>query len=257
MLPGETAPPAPTPPDDPCRDYWGPWKTLAAAFAILVACELILPQIVFAILLFLPHIVPAFVNRPSPLDPWVHTGGLISLIVPLKVLLSLALFWGAARLRRVPFTRFMAIRLPPLPAIHRWAVLTAVLVVVLDALRILDGRGITNEWVEDVLRNAPSMPLLIVAIVLAGPLYEELLFRGLLLPGLACSRLGPRAAVLLTSLAFSVLHLQYDWFDILQVLALGILLGIARLATGSTALPILLHMLVNAIALAEAALRLP
>lgn len=242
--------------EDPCRDYWGPWQTLGFVLVILVVTEVVLTLGVGRALLFLPRFMPSLVHRPSPLDPWVNEGGFVSLLAPLKVLLGVLFVAAVARLRKVPFARFAALRLPPAPAILRWAALTGVLVVVIDLLRVATGRPVANEWVDAVYRSAPSLPLFVVAVVVAAPIYEELVFRGLLLPGLACSRLGPRWAVLATSVLFALLHMQYDWFDVLSVLALGVLLGMARVAGASTGLTILLHALVNAIALVEVWVRI-
>ena len=72
--------------------------------------------------------------------------------------------------------------------------------------------------------------------------------------GIAASRAGPLVAVLLTSLPWALLHIQYGPVGICMIFALGMLLGGIRWATRSTTLPILLHVLNNAVAFAQVAI---
>ena len=97
--------------------------------------------------------------------------------------------------------------------------------------------------------------VLVAAIVGFGPVFEELLFRGFLLPIWSRSVLGQWSAVVLTSMCWAALHGQYfgEPFWMGMLLALGILFGAARLSTGGVFLPILLHMLNNAAAVLQMA----
>ena len=96
---------------------------------------------------------------------------------------------------------------------------------------------------------------LIVALVIVGPLFEEVVFRGFLLPAWANSRVGPWGAVVLSSIAWAAIHVQYFdqplWMALIVVL--GILFGAARLVTRGLLLPLLLHALNNAAAVLQMA----
>ena len=50
---------------------------------------------------------------------------------------------------------------------------------------------------------------------------------------------------LLISALFAAIHMQYDWFGVLQVFFIGLLFGFARWRSGSTLLTILMHVLAN------------
>ncbi len=89
--------------------------------------------------------------------------------------------------------------------------------------------------------------------VVAAPVTEELFCRGFLFRGLE-EGLGGRAAVIVTSLLFTLVHIQYDLYGMTQALAIGLLFGVARLKTGSTTVTMAMHMTANAIATAEAAI---
>ena len=52
-------------------------------------------------------------------------------------------------------------------------------------------------------------------------------------------------AVAVISLAWALLHIQYDWLGTAQIFLLGLMLGWFRWASGSTLLTIGMHILIN------------
>lgn len=89
--------------------------------------------------------------------------------------------------------------------------------------------------------------LLMLGGAVIGPIAEELLFRGALLPFFA-RFMTPWRAIVLQGLLFGVLHTQHG-ISIVGPLVLGMILGWARARTGSVRIPILLHMTFNAASL--------
>jgi membrane protease YdiL (CAAX protease family) len=75
-----------------------------------------------------------------------------------------------------------------------------------------------------------------------------------MITGLSSSRLGASGAVLLSALAWASIHGQYDWYGIVTIFALGLLLGAARVRTRSVVTPLVMHIAANLIATLEAAL---
>ena len=69
--------------------------------------------------------------------------------------------------------------------------------------------------------------------------------RGFLYRGWSESTLGVPGAIFLSSLAWTSLHLQYDWFFFGEVFSIGLLLGYLRYRTNSTWLTIVLHGINN------------
>ena len=90
-------------------------------------------------------------------------------------------------------------------------------------------------------------------VVVLGPVFEELVFRGFLLP-LLVQTFGPAGGILLTALPFALLHgaqNQWAWQQITVIGIAGAAFGYAKYRTGSTAASTLLHSgfnLVGAIA---------
>lgn len=124
----------------------------------------------------------------------------------------------------------------------------AVLIVSADVLTVMLGRDLVPAFQFDIQRSAQAdgtLPWLLLAIIVAAPVGEELLFRGFLYRGLVH---GPREVlpgIIAIALIWSLLHLQYDWFSVGLIFMIGMLFGYVRHHTGSTTLVILLHMLMN------------
>ncbi len=148
-----------------------------------------------------------------------------------------------AILRRHEPSRYLALALPRGLAL---AVLTSLaLVALFDAARwFTTGALMPAVWAQ-TYASAGSLPLLLLALVVVAPIFEETLFRGFLFRGLAASRLGPAGTIAVTSLLFTLAHGPEDLLDALDPLAAAILLGIIRHRSGSITAGILVHALGN------------
>ena len=80
--------------------------------------------------------------------------------------------------------------------------------------------------------------------VIAGPVAEEILFRGLLYPALR-DRLGIKLAVVLSSALFALVHFHAPTF--LPLMFCGVMLAMAYEYSGSLLLAILIHAISNLI----------
>jgi membrane protease YdiL (CAAX protease family) len=147
--------------------------------------------------------------------------------------------------------------------IPRWrdvAIAAAGLLVVIaaaDALTFALGKEMVPafqvEW-HRTARAAGTLPWLWLAIIVAAPVGEELLFRGFMFRGIVHEPRDALPGILVIALIWSVLHVQYDWFGTTQVFVIGVLFGFVRWRTGSTTLVILLHMLLNLESVVETAI---
>ena len=99
------------------------------------------------------------------------------------------------------------------------------------------------------LRGPVALTLTFLTVAGLAPAFEELMFRGFLLPWLGerlARRLGPRAwhlAVAATALTFAAMHLQPMGMPTLATL--GVVLGLAFLRTGDLLTSILVHGIWN------------
>jgi uncharacterized protein len=98
--------------------------------------------------------------------------------------------------------------------------------------------------IQSLITDRTSLVVVVLFAVLIGPIFEELIFRGFLLPLLVRS-LGPWLGIVLTAVPFGLLHyVTYGWVwqTILVIGIAGVAFGYARVRTGSTVASVMLHM---------------
>jgi membrane protease YdiL (CAAX protease family) len=113
--------------------------------------------------------------------------------------------------------------------------------------------SIGNDFMSTMYLNTKPVWMLWLAVVVAVPLFEEVFFRGFLLTDFASSFMRPIGAVLVTTTLWTALHTQYDAAGIAVVFCMGLLLGIARIRTGSLMVPLGIHALENMVAMGAVA----
>lgn len=104
-------------------------------------------------------------------------------------------------------------------------------------------------FMDSLAQTANPLWVLILAVVLIIPIYEELIFRGFMWSALVNSKLGIVGASLITSGVFAWVHFQYGVVELMMIFALALLFGMARLYSGSLKLPIFLHITNNSMAM--------
>jgi uncharacterized protein len=182
-------------------------------------------------------------------------GGLtISLSVIMGLPAVLAALWIAIRISRAPFGDYLALRRPSWTDLAIGVVALIVLVMGWDLLSRAAGREIAPGFMGEVLKSARAdgaLWLLVIAFTIAAPVSEEFFARGFLYRGWSESFLGPVGAILLSSLVWTALHLQYDWFFFGEVFSIGLLLGYLRYRFDSTWLTVIVHGLNNLAAVVQ------
>ena len=107
------------------------------------------------------------------------------------------------------------------------------------------------EFVRRTAASAQYPILLILGVSLGAPFLEEFIFRGLLFRGWRDSMMGVWPTIILTSLIWTALHIQYNIIILTWLFLLGILIGYARQKTGNIWVPIAMHAFNNALASLE------
>jgi len=173
--------------------------------------------------------------------------------VPVQV----AVLAYAASLRRWTPASYLALNRPRPGEIVFALLCTVALLIVFDLLLVVGGRDLVPSYQVEAYQTAKDagrLIALLIAIVVVAPIGEEIAFRGFLYRGIV--RPGyERLAIVVIALAWALLHVQYDWLGMAQIFAAGLLLGWIRWASGSTTLTILMHVVINAEAMLETAIK--
>lgn len=127
-------------------------------------------------------------------------------------------------------------------AIARMVLILAVLVALFPELAAGAGEGVRALFSQ---ANDPTgKAMLVLAAVVLAPVGEELVFRGVLLGGLA-QRMRPGAALVLSSVLFGLFHVSSHGAAAVMPAILGLIFGWAKLRTGKLTAPMVLHAMNN------------
>jgi len=113
--------------------------------------------------------------------------------------------------------------------------------------------AIAHETLHDIMddRNNPWTWLVIACAIIGAPIIEELTFRVFLQSALLRATRSHWLAILLTSAAFTMIHRPtVPWHALPILFTLGVGLGIAYERTGRPLVPIVMHMVFNAMSVA-------
>ena len=242
-MPADPAAPAPVIPSARPPRIWKFWGTLL--WGLFIFAAMFVGQVA---------VVAYFVMRQhGPIDladaiQVLGNGLTISISVITGLPAVLAALWVAIRLSRTPFADYLALRWTSWTNVVIGIVALLVVVMGWDLLSRATGRDATPGFMMEVLKSAQAdgaLWLLVIAFCVAAPATEELFARGFLYRGWSESVLGPVGAILLSSIMWTALHLQYDWFFFGEVFSIGLLFGYLRYRSNSTLLTMVLHGLNN------------
>jgi membrane protease YdiL (CAAX protease family) len=184
----------------------------------------------------------------------VSNGLTISLSVITGLPAVVAALWIAIRIKRARFADYLALRSFSWTDLAIGVIAMIVLVMGWDALSRATGREVEPGFMGDVMKTARddgALALLVFAFCVAAPITEEFFARGFLYRGWSESFLRPAGAIILSSMVWTGLHLQYNWYFLGEVFSIGLLLGYLRYRSHSTWLTIILHGLNNLAAVVQ------
>ncbi len=91
---------------------------------------------------------------------------------------------------------------------------------------------------------APILPLFVFRIVIAGPLIEEIYFRGIVMRTIA-NKHNLVTAIILSSLIFALIH--FDYYQLPMLFIYGVIIAVVYAITDNIWYPYLIHVFVNSI----------
>ena len=173
------------------------------------------------------------------------SGDVLAMTVIVSDLACVAAILLIVAFKRLPARAYLAL-LPVRTAVMlKWAAVLLVYVVVTSAAATFFHVDFGGAVMGDILGDSRRPWLFWIAVILAAPLFEEVMFRGFLFRGFAASFLKVPGTVILTSVLWAGLHVHYNAYGIAFIAGVGLLLGLARARTGSLLVPLVLHAAMN------------
>lgn len=231
---------------------WGPWATVG--WTVLCLVVLAISQIAVLIIFAAVRVAQGPAIKEGDVgalgEALATNGNLLAMATLASTVAVIGLVAPLVWIRRYPIREYLALSFPGTRQLLFAIGGLAAVLAASDLTSYSLGRPLVPEVMVEVYRNA-WLPLLLFALVILAPLSEETLFRGFLYKGIEASRAGPIVAIVVSTILFSVIHIQYDWYGILTVAAMGLYLGVVRYRFASVPLTMLLHAIANAVATAE------
>jgi membrane protease YdiL (CAAX protease family) len=221
-------PPVELPPmaPEPEKKVWGGWATVGIGLVILIV--FFLAQTFVTIIFLIAN--PGLIDNPVDLTKIASNGLLLSVATLTSAIAGTALIIVFIKVRRnFSVSEYLGLRPIPIKVIFLLSGLTIVILILSELAG--QGNDTSTNFIVEAYRTSVSPVLLWIAVVLFAPLFEESFFRGFLFVGFARSVIAPTGAIILTAFLWSVLHIQYNWFGMMVIFILGIVLGIVRLKT--------------------------
>jgi membrane protease YdiL (CAAX protease family) len=177
-----------------------------------------------------------------------YDGAVVTLSVLVLNPVTVGVLMLAVHLKGANQAEYLGLVWPRLRSVTVGIVGIVVIIALTDALLFVTGRAIVSPFQVVSFTTAAAegwLPLMWIATVLVAPAGEEILFRGFLFRGFVRSERAAVPAIIVISLLWAGLHLQYDWTGMAEIGVAGLFLGWVRWRSGSTLLTFLLHALFN------------
>ena len=174
-------------------------------------------------------------------------GILVTLFILISNPVTIAIVGLAARIKG-NVADYLALRWPAPRYVAIGLALLVGLIALSDALLYLSGRDLVTPFQLQsytTARDEGWLPAMLFAAIVMAPAGEEVLFRGFLFQGFVRSDRMAWPAIVVISLLWAALHIQYDWAGMVQIFVIGLFLGWIRWRSGSLLLPFVLHALFN------------
>ena len=171
--------------------------------------------------------------------------GTISSLSSIVGLLSVYVF---IKIKTHSIKDYLNLYLPKINTVIPFVLLAICFMVAMEYISNIYPEFFYSDFVIESYRQSKNLPLFYLGVVLLGPIFEEVLFRGFLFSQLKNTRLGLTGTIIFTSIFWTSLHGQYELLLLVPLFFFGILLGYLRHKYNSLLLVIAIHAFHNFIA---------
>jgi uncharacterized protein len=172
----------------------------------------------------------------------------VTIFVVLSNLITTVVLVIAVWLARSDLSEYFALNWPSRRDLTLGIGALVILIAANDGLLYFTGRDLVTSFQLQSYTTAAAagwLPAMLAAVIFVAPAGEEAMFRGFLFRGWVRSPRSAWPAIVVISLLWAILHVQYDWAGVLQVFVVGLFLGWMRWRSGSLIVTFFLHALFN------------
>jgi len=242
-------------PNPSASPHWRFWGTLL--WSVLIIIVPAITELLVAIIQ-IKRSTPVIYSRwhfEAILRSIENNGNVVAYASFVSTIVGCSLIGGIIKLKRgAILIEYLCLYRVPIQTAALWLGITLIYMAVSSVILYLLGEPIVPQWSFDVYKTAQPVWMLWVAIVIAAPLSEEMFVRGFMFRGFQSSFLGLTGTIVITSGLWAVLHIQYDFYIMVDIGVFGVLLATARHMTGSLLIPLCLHAFMNLCATVEVAI---
>jgi hypothetical protein len=227
-----------TNPTSPART----WDFMETAFVGLISYGVYTLAAGFTLTLLLPMLGTKTLSAAQAvamLGPWYGAAYIVA--SPLAI----AVLWIAIRMARREFAEYLALNWPSSGELLRALAITAILMLAESLAVSIFGSVETSFDPQIFAMGAGGLMVFLIGGCIAAPVMEEFVLRGFIFRGWSQSFLGPVGSIVLTSVFWALIHIQYDWFGRFWIFVTGLALGHFRWRSNSTWLTVVVHSAIN------------
>jgi membrane protease YdiL (CAAX protease family) len=236
------------------KPFWGFWPTVGFGFVAGIVATIVQGIIVIAFL------AANLMNNPDmftfeSINKLTMNGLLVSIATIVSAIMCVGFIILVIKIRKdATIAHYLGLK--PLT----WKIVLVLLAISVGFIILSSvaghyaGVSDSSDFQLDMYRTSVWPALLWIAVVFFAPAFEEVLFRGFLFEGFRHSRIGVIGAIILTTLPWALLHVQYELFHIGTIFVLGIIYGFVRYKTESLWSTLFMHTFNNLAAMIITAL---
>ncbi len=237
------------------NEYWGLGATIALSLLILLTF-IITQTVVFILYAKSQFANHSAINETAFFNSLLSNGDAVSIAEISATLLAIIITFVLIHWRKQhSIEDYLYLHPISVRTLIKYLILMGIVIVFMSIISILSNHP-TPQIMLDIYQSAKHPGLLLFALIIAAPFFEEILFRGFLFEGLRHSSLGFIATAIITSAIWAGIHLQYGLYEIVLIFFVGLLLAYSKAKTGSLYIPIAMHSFMNVVAIVEIELNL-
>ena len=241
--------------DNTNNKYWGLGATIALSLLILLTFIIIqtVAFILYAKSQFTNH---SAIDETAFFNSLLSNGDAFSIAEIFATILGILITFVFIHWRKQQSIEdYLYLHPVSIRTLVKYLILMGIVIVFMNITATLSNHP-TPQIMLDIYQSAKHPALLLFAISIAAPFFEEILFRGFLFEGLRHSSISFIATAIITSAIWAGIHLQYGLYEIVLIFFIGLLLAYTKLKTGSLYIPIAMHSFMNFVAIVEIELNL-